>query len=167
MKKRPSSRKARRKRTKNRRHPSRSPGKAAEAERKDSAVGTQRKRQGPEGSAFFMPDERPWVAPLQKRIAASRRQCKTKQFLRLVDNHVRPGPLQPLPRMPAPRDGHGLHSRLPRLADIPRRVANVKGVPAVCPVMPHGVKDLLDLAEVEIGPQDVVEVGDRSRTSRA
>jgi hypothetical protein len=53
MKKKPSSRKARRKKTKSRRHPSRSPGKAAEAERKDSAVGTQRQKAGPQRLCLF------------------------------------------------------------------------------------------------------------------
>ncbi len=80
MKRRPSSRKAGRKRTRNGRHPSRSPGRAAEAERKDSAVGTQRKRQGPEGSAFFMPDERPWVAPLQKGSPLQAGNARSSSF---------------------------------------------------------------------------------------
>ncbi len=53
MKKKPSSRKARRKETKSRKHPSRSPGKAAEAERKDSAVGTQRQKAGPQRLCLF------------------------------------------------------------------------------------------------------------------
>jgi len=69
MKKRPSSRKARKKKARSRRHPSRSPGRAAEAERKNSAVGTQEQKAGPGGPAFFMP-----IMPMS--IRGSRRDRK-------------------------------------------------------------------------------------------
>ena len=66
---------------------------------------------------------------------------------------------EPLPVVPAPGHRYGPDTRRPRLHDISGGIPDVEGLLPWDRVFLDGVVDLLFFAEVEIGAEDLPEIG--------